>query len=272
MNVSQFELLFKPQAPATPTGTSAVETVLQGYFLEITNLEDVPYRYAVEFISVPYPGFPLRVIDGNCVYFVDTPPGTDNEFGVLSPGASPNLYRLSNGTILVPAHGTALLAVLPSTFGRSRLDPTPITTPNFEVRGYVRMRLPAVFKGKKYRTDPQAKAPVRVLLTPQHRAAFLAGSNISDQIQTTLPLASGQAENLLPPDPGVVVRPQRFEDLILSSSQLERLAALDLAPADILASLLAGVDVDAADLEGFNASLKSAEIPLAIERRGRASP
>jgi hypothetical protein len=77
---------------------------------------------------------------------------------------------------------------------------------------------------------------------------------------------------LLPPDPGVVVRPQRFEDLILSSSQLERLAALDLAPADILASLLAGVDVDAADLEGFNASLKSAEIPLAIERRGRASP
>ena len=43
MEVSHFELISKPQSPSAPTGTLAVERVIQGYFLEITNLEDVEY-------------------------------------------------------------------------------------------------------------------------------------------------------------------------------------------------------------------------------------
>ena len=53
MDVSHFELVWKPQSPAAPTGVSGVDKVFQGYFLEITNLEPVAYSYAVEFVAAP---------------------------------------------------------------------------------------------------------------------------------------------------------------------------------------------------------------------------
>lgn len=48
MDVSHFELVYKPQSPAAPDGTAAVDSLIQGYFLEITNLESVEYLYRVE--------------------------------------------------------------------------------------------------------------------------------------------------------------------------------------------------------------------------------
>ena len=69
MEVSHFELIWKPQSPAAPANTPAVANVIQGYFLEITNLESVPYSYRVEFVASPVT-LPSRSLAGNTVCFV----------------------------------------------------------------------------------------------------------------------------------------------------------------------------------------------------------
>ena len=108
MIVSHFELIFKPQAPGPATGI-AVDRVVQGYFLEITNLENKELLYQVQFVvSPPAAALSQRSLADNAIYFVDTPPGTDNQSGVLSGTVTASIFSLSNGFIRVPANGTAL--------------------------------------------------------------------------------------------------------------------------------------------------------------------
>ncbi|GCL63069.1 hypothetical protein [Pseudaquabacterium pictum] len=273
MIVSHFELIFKPQAPGPAAGVN-VDRVVQGYFLEITNLEDQPYRYALEFVVSPAdPTRPERSLAGNCIYFVDTPPGTDNQSGVLNGGVSATVFRPSRGSILVPPKGTALVAVLPSVFGNA-FDPTPLLVPNFEVRGHVVIKLPAVFPpGPPFSlfTVPQAAAPVKVLLTPQSRATFFSAANtITSQLQATLPLASGAAVVSLPPEPGGPLVLQPFEVSRIDVRLRDALAGLESSPAEMLALLVGGLQADAAALSAFNAALKDGGIPYALEARKRA--
>jgi hypothetical protein len=270
MIVSHFELLFKPQAPGPANGT-AVDRVVQGYFLEITNLEDREFLYQVEFVmSPPSPGLPQRSLAGNAIYFVDTPPGTDNQNGVVTGAPAASVFGLSRGFIRIPARGTALLAVLPSVFG-SALDPTPLTTPNFEVRGHVQIRLPALFPPfpplSLFR-QPQSDRPVKVLLTPQSRATFFSAANaITDQIQATLALAEGRALADLPPEPG---GPLVFSPFNPSASKLplrDLVANLEAPASDLLATLLTGFDPDEAGLAAFNSSLAKAGVPFTLQAR-----
>ncbi len=268
MIVSHFELLFKPQAPGPATGV-AVERVVQGYFLEITNLETRELLYEVDFVMSPPPTtLPQRSIADNTIYFVDTPPGTDNQSGVLTGLLSASLFRLSNGFIRIPANGTALLAVLPSVFGNA-FDPTPLTTPNFEVRGHVVIKLPALpkpFPPISRFTVPQSTVPVKVLLTPQSRATFFSATNaITDQIQATLPLASGSALNSLDPEPGGPLVFTPFTPLESKLFIRDALTRIDAAPSDVLATLLSGFDPNATTLAAYNASLAQAQIPFSIQ-------
>ncbi|MGF1658969.1 MAG: hypothetical protein ACFCUS_06040 [Rubrimonas sp.] len=269
MEVSTFELIFKPQSPAAPSGVAAVERVIQGYFLAISNLEEQEYRYRLDFVAPPpaagSPNAAFRTPAGNTVVFVDAG-GGDNQQGVLNGGPTATVFRPSTGFVRVPAQGTALVAVLPSAFGPLPGEPTPLVVPNFEVRGFVRISLPAVRKpgGPFFQTVPQSKGPVRVLLTPQHRATFLdAGGAITDQIQTSLPVAGGAAIAALPPEPGgfivfdSLVTPELFAPQIEGLSPAERGA--------MLTGLLAGVS-EAGELADLNKEL-APEIGLAIERR-----
>ena len=268
MIVSHFELIFKPQSPAAPTGTVAVDRVVQGYFLEITNLEAVDYRYGLEFVISPAdPALPQRDLAGNALVFVDTPPGTDNQSGQLSGAPGGTLFRPSTGAVLVPAGGTALVAVLPSIFG-SALDPTPITTPNFEVRGHVRITLPAIRRNVFF-FQAQAAAPVRVLLTPQNRATYLlADGTISDQTQASLPLGEGQAVYAVPPEPSFFDFP--FLDIeTVPLSALDQLDRIEAPRGALLAALLAGID-SKADLDAYNKALAGAGIGYSVENRKRA--
>ncbi len=272
MIVSHFELIFKPQAPAKAAG-APVSRVVQGYFLEITNLEDREYRYALDFIVSPgLASQPERSLSGNCIVFYDTPPGTDNQGGVLNGAVDASVFRPSQGLIRVPPRGTAKVAVLPSIFG-SALDPTPLTMPNFEVRGHVVIRLPAVFQPRPpfgLRTVAQSAAPVKVLLTPQNRGTFFAADDsIDGQIQASLPVAGGDPVVLLPPEPGgpLVFTPSRV--LEISERLRDRLADLQASPSDLLALLLAGFDGNGESLAAFNASLKAAEVPFLVEQRKR---
>lgn len=275
MEVSHFELVFKPQAPSAPAGTAAVDRVIQGYFLEITNLENVEYSYQLEFVALPPPpGTPnraFRSLAGNTVVFVDSP-GVDNQQGVLTGTLASTTFRPSTGLVKVAPFGTALVAVLPSVFGPVPGDPTPIPSPVFEVRGFVRIKLPALFKPTPplpfpLFSTPQSKNPVRVLLTPQNRATFLtAAGGISDQTQASLPLASGEALNLIPPQPGgpLVLEPAALDRQLPAISEMLQLFP-ELSGAETLAALLGQVDLAKADLRAFNKALAEAGVPVALE-------
>lgn len=273
MEVSHFELIFKPQSPAAPTGTAAVDRLIQGYFLAITNLEDVEYRYRLDFVATPPPpGTPnaaVRSLAGNTLVFVDSP-GIDNQQGVLSGSLSSEVFRPSTGFVRIAPRATALVAVLPSAFGPFPGEPSPLTTPNFEVRGFVRIALPALFPGPglgRFVSVPQAAAPVRVLLTPQNRTTyFTAAGAISDQTQASLPLAGGSAIATLPPEPGgpIVLTPIPFERPPLILPRLQDLLP-DIDPAQLLAALLAQVDPTQADFAPFNRALAEAGVAVALQ-------
>lgn len=272
MIVSHFELIFKPQAPGPATGI-AVDRVVQGYFLEITNLENKEFLYQVQFVmSPPSATLPQRSLSGNSIYFVDTPPGTDNQSGVLSGALTATIFSLSNGFIRIPANGTALLAVLPSVFG-SAFDPTPLTTPNFEVRGHVVLRLPALFRRfppLSFFSVPQSPTPVKVLLTPQNRATFFSAANaITGQIQSSLPLASGTATNLITPEPGGPLVLQPFTPSEKKLFIRDELLHIEAPPSDVLATLLSGFDPDSTSLAAFNSSLAEAQIPFTIQPQAK---
>jgi hypothetical protein len=264
MDVSHFELIWKPQAPAAPSGTPAVATVLQGYFLKITNLESVTYSFRVEFVAAPVAD-PLRSLSGNTVVFVDTP-GTNNAPGILNGAITDTVFTPSTGLITIPPLGTALVAVLPQAFGPAPGDNVPLANnpPRFEVRGHVRIRLPATFRqvGNSFRLRPQSDGPVRVLLTPQHRASYFdANRVITDQTQSSLPLAGGSATVAVPPGQGPVV---------LSNLVVAKLAEMDpetaIRPEVMMASLAMLGD---GDLGPVNDVLEKAGISLTLSRPKR---
>ena len=267
MEISQFELIFKPQSPAAPAATGPVASVLQGYFLKITNLEDKAYKYGVEFIAAPVADS-KRSLSGNTVVFVDTP-GSNNVQGVLLGALDDKIYRPSIGLFEIPAHGTALVAVLPSAFGPVPGDPTPLTAPDFEARGYVRLRLPPVYEPCKdhvLKRVAQGNSPVRVLVTPQNRAVYFdATGAITDQTQATLTVSSGKAENALKPEPGgpIVVIPGKKEAVDISAI----LRDVQGSETQLIASLLAQINTEKSDLAAFNKLLKACDVPLAIEKR-----
>lgn len=265
MDVSHFELIWKAQSPVGIGGTAPVDTVLQGYFLKITNLEPVQYFFNIEFVAVPpLPGQTGRSLTGNTLVFIDTP-GVNNQPGVLNGGFGSTSFFPSQGFIGIPPRATTLVAVLPSAFGPTPLDPTPLATPDFEVRGYVRLRLPALlqFENGFLQFGPQATEPVKVMLTPQHRAVYLDDHNeVSDQTQSTLTTTSGSATGMIEPEAGLFV-----SDFQLSAAMARDMPAI--APemaAPMLASILAQMDPNS-DLEGFNKMLADARVPMALERR-----
>jgi len=272
MEISQFELLFKPQAPAAPADLTAVARVIQGYFLKISNLEDQQYEYALEFIAPPpapsVPNAQFRSLAGNALVFVDTPT-SDNQQGVLLGAFSSTVFRPSTGRVVVPAQATALVAVLPSAFGCLPGESTPIQDPLFEARGFVRITLPALRSGAGLSTEPQSDSPVRVMLTAQNRTTYVSATgSISDQTQSSLPLCTGAACNSIVPeagfDPGFQ-SPFDFEQL---EPMIQMIEAGDLRnPAAFVAGVLGALDPEAADLTGFNKALKQAGIQFAIERR-----
>lgn len=273
MEVSTFELLYKPQSPSAPAGVADVERVIQGYFLTITNLEEQAYKFNLEFVVTPIPASTpnaqYRTLTGNTLVFVDTP-GVDNYSDILVDPLSSNVFKLknNNGYITIPPNGTALIAVLPSAFGPNPLDLFPLTLPLFEVRGFVRLKLPALVTPPAFFPLAQSDEPIRIMLTAQHRGTFFtATGQISDQIQATLPVSTGRALNLLEPEPGGFVFPGGFD----FSEIFESLQILQSAPQvskpGMLAALLSELDPDGSDFAEFNASLAKAKIPFSVENR-----
>jgi hypothetical protein len=277
MIISHFELLFKNQAPSSTTTGVQPDVAVQGYFLEITNLDTKPIQFLAEFVIAP-PGVANRNLANNALCFIDEPPvpgsgvaGTDNRRGVLEATSVDGVFipRFEMGLrnrFTLPAGGTGLLAVLPQIF-QSTLDDTPLARADFEVRGFVRLRVPAVRRGISIPVS-QSNAPVPVLLTPQNRTSFVRNNVIEDQTQASLPLATGVAQVMIDAEPGLFLP---VTDFVIDRNRLPRLLeSLPIEPAEraeMLAGLLAEFGTDKEAITALNKAMAAAEIGVAIERR-----
>jgi len=201
--LSHFELLFKDQAPVIGI---EVETVLQGYFLELTNLEERDFLYDVQFVSLASSdGFSNRQLDANTIAILDNPgaPSTDNVFGQLnlvSSNGPLNTYSATALSLRIAAGATALLAVIPQVI--PVMGDAMAVGRDFEVRGYVQLSLPEVGG------FAQSNRAVNVMATPQNRAAFyvfpnagnFGGGVLRNQIQTSMPTGNGGCIQSVEPD------------------------------------------------------------------------
>jgi len=192
--LSHFELLFKDQAPVIGI---EVETVLQGYFLEITNLEELSLRYNVEFVALASnDGSANRQIEANTIAILDNPgaPANDNVFGQLelvSSNGPLNTYGTGDLSLNIAAGATALLVVIPQVV--PIMGDAMAINRDFEVRGYVQISLPQVGG------SAQSNRAVNVMVTPQNRAAYyafpnagnFAGGVLRNQTQTSLLTGTG---------------------------------------------------------------------------------
>ena len=254
MNVSHFELVYKPQSPDGPA-----DIVLQGYFLKISNLEDRAYSYQLEFVTSPITDAD-RTLFGNTLVFVDIA-GEDQMPGEysLTGDSDAKSFKL-NKAVTIPAHGTALVALLPSDRFVMPGDPAP--DPDFECRGYVNITLPPVFRrfGDFFLQQKQNDDPVSVLLTPQHRATYFAADGaINDQTQSSIPLASGAGALEVPPQSPIIIgKPGDFD--------LDRIRPIELDDS-LIVGLLAQVEAQDDGMDAFNRLMAKAGLEVELGRR-----
>lgn len=263
MDISQFELVFKPQAPAGPA-----DIVLQGYFLEISNLEARDLEFALK-LTTSSINDPTRSLFANAAVFVDTP-SVNNNIGVFNfTGALADESFQLDRNIFVPAGGTALVAVLPSAPFAGGMGPAP--DPNFECRGLVTLSLPIVTRRfdlgggiEGILIAPQGNTPQKVMLTAQNRAVFTDPDTgtAKGQTQAGLPLATGQALNEIDPDPLFALPTLPFD-----LTATERMIQSGISLEEGLASMLATAQHSKLDLKKFNAALKKSGVGMAIETR-----
>ena len=271
MEVSTFEILAKPIAPAIPSAPELIPVsrrVVQGYFLTISNLEAIDLRYRIEFtVSLPVPADPNKILLNNAFLVVDVE-GINTPITLTQQPGKPNVYR---GFFKIPAHKTASVELLP-------LLPASLILGLLEVRGYVSLFLPPrrIFPLPM----PQSDKPVKVLLNPEIRGTFLPNDFPSitknlpdfDQINYTLAIASGKGLNEIPPEPGK----QIIIDLPIVAPILEELrnGTLDLPSletdnsekAQMLVQLLAQLDTNDVNLKELNTVMDKFDIPVRMSR------
>jgi hypothetical protein len=198
MLVSTFELLVKPQLPRAtdftdpagnpipvviPTEIERItRTVIQGYFLTISNLNAFDVTLSLVFTIISNP--PLDI--ANLVGFLDVNDINLNELDGIQPDFSPNKIRYTR-TIKEGVTGLFLLQpnILPEPNNPGQA-PALLLDANFEVRGYVEVFISSLSTGYN---------AAKLLLTPEHRGTFyscLTEKPVQlDQIAYALPTAHG---------------------------------------------------------------------------------
>lgn len=246
MIVSQFELLVKRIAPTAglpPAVSAAFRRIVQGYFLNITNLENrtVNLRFRV---TIPAPGAPaidreiVLAPTPNVAMTFDNAP-TNNQPLTLSlvtttpsvkvfstPALSPFPGPLpATGGIRIGPLQTVSVKLLPSTAG-------PIlASANLEIRGFVEL--------VQTRRFPFLEVPPAMLLTtPEIRGTVLDNAYPSadaadeldfDQISYSLPTASGKVQNQVEGLPGLVLESLSANVRTLLAKPMHELSEDDIA-------------------------------------------
>lgn len=275
MDVSTFEILYRPLTPPLGPGTEAIaRRVLQGYFLTVSNLDDANnFLFRIEFrISLPDPPNPSRTLDGNALLISDVA-GPGNVFNTMLTNSPTGSNRFT-ATFSVPAGGTALVVLLPN-----------ITTPNFfstgpddiEIRGNVSLVLPCTFQPNPpfgFGTlQEQPGAPAKVLLNAEHRATYLPadwpnmveGDLDFDQTSTAVALASGQGLNDVESVGSCFLRVPDLElpDLFARAERVP--SPLDpLTETAALMAALARLDPEPQNLDAMSNMLEAAGVPVRL--------
>lgn len=179
MLISTFEILVKPLAPGA---NPPARTVIQAYFLTITNLNpNSDIDLDVDFISVT-PG--IDPGQNNVITFFDFL--NANAPAALSNTADPIRTRR---TVNIPARDTGLFLLQPNVF-----DPNILANPDLEIRGHVDISVNE-FSPLNGRQE--------LLVTPEHRGTFVPTNfdmpNVPirdldfDQLAYSLPVVGGSA-------------------------------------------------------------------------------
>lgn len=194
MLVSTFELLVKPQLPKLadisnlppgvmlpPEATKLARTVLQGYFLTISNLNafDVTLSLVFTIVLTPPPPIPLPPASLDLLGFLDVDGRNIFELLDVEPDLAANKIRF---TRKIPSGDTGLFLIQPNI-----LKPGLLKDAKFELRGYVEVFISSLSTGFN---------SAKLLLTPEHRGTFytdlFSGDPVQlDQIAYALPTAHG---------------------------------------------------------------------------------
>ncbi len=255
MEISTFELLVKRIAPP-PATPDVARRVVQGYFLTITNLESKDLTFRIRFnISKPNPADSDRTLFNNAGLFFDIA-GANNPIP-LSGDANSSTF---GGSFVLPAKQTASVQLLPN------ISLFADENPDFEVRGFVTLRLPQI------KRQPQSATPVRVLLNPEIRGTFLPngfpGGDASDfdQINYPLTVATGKGLNEIAPDARFTF-PSIPADVLqsLSDNAIEALVDADeLEKSQTLIELMAQLDLAPQNLVNLSDALGKLNIPVRV--------
>ncbi|MBP5971662.1 hypothetical protein HW132_02660 [Brasilonema sp. CT11] len=184
MLVSTFELLVKSQLPGSvapappppPAGSpdtkKLARTVVQGYFLTISNVNSFNVT-----VSLVFDALTPSISPANTIAIVDVSGVNQTSDLVLDPGGKSARFP----SLTIPANDTLLLIFQPDIL----TNPNLLTSADFELRGFVQI-LPSSLSGNQ---------SADLLLTPEQRGTFfgnLNGSNLQlDQIAYNIPTAHG---------------------------------------------------------------------------------
>lgn len=186
--ISTFELLLKPQLPTQVTdaipGLKAVtRTILQGYFLTVSNIESVGINLSLTLVTR------TPALDtGNVLATIDVI-GQNNTLGTgttlpvtpLPPGQptpAPGQAVKTKYDFFLNPNDTCLIIIQPDA-----KKPKVLAAENFEARGYAELSI----------SSRSMQTTAKVLVTAEHRGTFFDGDNKAalGEVAYALPLATG---------------------------------------------------------------------------------
>lgn len=207
--ISNFELLVKPIAPPAGPASEIGRVVVQGYFLEISNLESrdiklifrtrTSVKQAGDGINTEFVSSTVSPVPPNNVVVYDIT--QDNNLttnmtlaGQQIPGKQWGHYV---NCLFLPAGQTASLAILPNV---QALLAGPA---DLAIRGYTELVLSSDIDGVSPLTFSSPES-ARILVSPEHRGTFIDpqfdptnfGTQLGldfDQLAYSLPTANGKA-------------------------------------------------------------------------------
>ena len=175
-----------------------------------------------------------------------------------------------SGSFRLPAGQTASVQLLPKLPLSLLSDPNP----DLEVRGYVKLTLPALFKNIREGFVSQSAAPVKVLLNPEIRGTFLPNTYPTsltgdfDQINYALAIASGKALNEVTPEPSrpILIGPILTDVLAEMKAEVAPrfIEGTPVEQAQSLVGLMAQLDFSPDNLQSFSDLLSKLEIPIQV--------
>lgn len=208
--ISNFELLLKPIAPPGGPAAEVARVAVQGYFLEISNLEsrDITLIFRTRTsVKQPADAANTEFVAGNNAVAYDITQDNLIDTVMTSAGeliAGKQLGHFVN-SLSLPAGQTASLAILPNV---QALLPSPgDPAPDLAIRGYTELVLSSPITSFNPITFGTPR-PARILVSAEHRstyidpdfdpASFANQTDLDfDQTAYSLPLANGQAEQFI---------------------------------------------------------------------------